>query len=66
MPRRTWILVFGLCATWLVTSAPAAGAHASLRSSDPADGAIVEVAPSAVVLTFTEPPDPAAHGRAHP
>ena len=59
MPRRIWILVFGLCATWLVTSAPAAGAHASLRSSDPADGAIVEVAPSAVVLTFTEPPDPA-------
>ena len=59
MPRRTWILVFGLCATWLVTSAPAAGAHASLRSSDPADGAIVEVAPSALVLTFTEPPDPA-------
>jgi copper transport protein len=58
MPRRTWILVFGLCATWLVTSAPTAGAHASLRSSDPADGAIVDVAPTAVVLTFTEPPDP--------
>jgi copper transport protein len=58
MPRRGAILVFGMFSTWLVASAPAAGAHASLRSSDPADGAIVDVAPSAVILTFTEPPDP--------
>jgi copper transport protein len=58
MSRRALTLVIGLCAIWLVASAPSAGAHASLRSSDPADGAIVDVAPSAVVLTFTEPPDP--------
>jgi copper transport protein len=58
MPRRGAILVFGMFAMWLVASAPAASAHASLRSSDPADGAIVDVAPSAVILTFTEPPDP--------
>jgi len=58
MSRRALILVFGVCAAWLVASAPVAGAHASLRSSDPADGAIVDVAPSAVELTFTEPPDP--------
>ena len=58
MSRRAATLAFGLCAIWLVASAPVAGAHASLRSSDPADGSIVDVAPSAVVLTFTEPPDP--------
>ena len=58
MSRRSLTLVLGLCAIWLVVSAPVAGAHASLRSSDPADGAIVDAAPSAVVLTFTEPPDP--------
>ncbi len=35
-----------------------AGAHASLASSDPADGAVLETAPTAIVLTFTEPVDP--------
>ena len=58
MSRRAVICVFAFCAIWLVASAPAAGAHASLRSSDPADGAILDVAPSAVTLTYTEPPDP--------
>jgi copper transport protein len=58
MSRRTVTLVFALGSIWLVASAPVASAHASLRSSDPADGAIVDVAPAAVILTFTEPPDP--------
>jgi copper transport protein len=58
MSRHASTLVFGLFATWLVASGPAAGAHASLKSSDPVDGAILDVAPSAVLLTFTEPPDP--------
>jgi copper transport protein len=58
MSRRALICIFAFCAIWLMASAPAAGAHASLRSSDPADGAILDVAPTAVILTFTEPPDP--------
>jgi copper transport protein len=58
MSRRALTIVFGLSAIWLLASAPVAGAHASLRSSDPAAGAIVDVAPSAVILAFTEPPDP--------
>jgi copper transport protein len=58
MSRRAAALVLSLSAIWLVASAPVAGAHASLRSSDPADGAILDGAPSAVILTFTEPPDP--------
>jgi copper transport protein len=35
-----------------------ASAHALLLRSTPAEGAIVDRAPSQVVLTFTEPPDP--------
>jgi copper transport protein len=38
--------------------APAAQAHANLESSEPADGAILAIAPERVILTFTEPPDP--------
>ena len=58
MSRRAVICVFAFCAIWLAASAPAAQAHASLRSSDPAADAILDVAPSTVTLTFTEPPDP--------
>ena len=36
----------------------AALAHANLASSDPAEGAALDSAPSKVTLTFTEPPDP--------
>jgi copper transport protein len=38
----------------LLTGAPAS-AHASLVSSDPAEGAVVAVAPERLVLTFNEP-----------
>jgi copper transport protein len=41
----------------LVLAAPAAGAHALLRSSEPAGGASLDQAPQRVTLTFTEPPD---------
>ena len=33
-------------------------AHAQLRASDPADGAVVETAPDRIVLTFNEPVSP--------
>jgi len=36
----------------------AAGAHALIRSSDPADGALLQRAPRQVLITFTEEPDP--------
>jgi copper transport protein len=35
-----------------------ADAHASLASSDPASGAMLDSAPATVTLKFTEPPDP--------
>jgi copper transport protein len=43
---------------WLCLSAPAAGAHALLASSDPAAGATLAASPPQVTLRFTEPPDP--------
>jgi copper transport protein len=54
--RALGALALAVCAVgaW---AAPAA-AHAELRSSDPADGAVLRTAPSQVRLTFTEPPDP--------
>jgi copper transport protein len=45
-----WLLLF---------SAAPAGAHAGLRSSQPAGGSAVEEAPEQVTISFTEPPDPA-------
>lgn len=38
--------------------APAAGAHALLRASTPATGAVLQQSPAAVTLTFTEEPEP--------
>jgi copper transport protein len=55
--RRLALLAL-LAGLWLVATGPAAGAHAQLRSSDPASGATLDRAPQAVVLTFTEAPDP--------
>ena len=48
-----------LAAAMLAVPAGPAGAHALVRSSDPADGALLDAAPGAVLVTFTEPPDPA-------
>lgn len=52
-PRLVAALALALLAL-LVAAAPAQ-AHAELISSDPADGAVVEAAPDAVTLTFTDP-----------
>src|SRR6266536_2536818 len=46
-----------LAGLWLVTTGPAASAHAMLRGSDPAAGASLDRAPGRVTLTFTEAPD---------
>lgn len=43
---------------WSMWSAPAAAAHASLESADPAPGSTLEASPETITLTFTEPPDP--------
>src|SRR4029453_4733599 len=47
-------LVVGIC---LSLAATAAFAHASLESSDPSNGELLERAPDRISLTFTEPPD---------
>ncbi|MEU9454639.1 copper resistance protein CopC [Streptomyces sp. NPDC048277] len=43
-----------LLAALLLASAAPASAHAALRGSDPADGAVLKSAPGSVTLTFTE------------
>ncbi|MEU2420540.1 copper resistance protein CopC [Streptomyces sp. NPDC007851] len=43
-----------LLAALLLGSAAPASAHAALRGSDPADGAVLKSAPASVTLTFTE------------
>jgi copper transport protein len=55
--RRT-VAIALIAGLWLVLTSPAAFAHAVVRSSDPADGAVLEKAPSEVLITFTEAPDP--------
>jgi copper transport protein len=47
-----------VAAVALVALAAPASAHALLRSSDPAAGAVLDSAPATVSATFTEPPDP--------
>jgi len=49
----TWILV--CVAAVLLASAGPATAHSYLRSSTPADGAVLTAPPRVVVLTFTDP-----------
>jgi copper transport protein len=56
-PARRILLVAGLAAAWLVPAASAAQAHAVLRSSDPATGQVLDEAPPAIALSFTEPPE---------
>ena len=52
------VLVVGLAGGLGCLRAPAAWAHAGLRSSDPAAGTVFDVAPTAVRLTFFEVPEP--------
>jgi copper transport protein len=46
-----------LAAGMLVVTAGPASAHAALETSEPADGTTLETAPSAITMSFTEPPD---------
>jgi copper transport protein len=54
--RRALVAVL-LAGVALLLAAPAASAHAVLRSSDPASGASLSKPPQRVTLSFTEPPD---------
>jgi copper transport protein len=58
--RRAAFAVFLLAVAGLLLARPTgpASAHALVRSSDPADGALLQRTPSRVLITFTEPPDP--------
>src|SRR5438093_1983539 len=55
--RRVLVTAAATVALTLAGTATA-WAHANLASSDPANGATLATAPSAIRLTFTEPPDP--------
>lgn len=57
MTRRTLPLLLGLALALVggVVGATAAQAHNVLQSTDPADGAALEVVPDHVTLTFNEP-----------
>jgi copper transport protein len=56
MPRII-LAVLGASLLVVVAGGPAA-AHALLRRSEPASGELLQTAPTKVVITFTEPPDP--------
>jgi len=58
MIRRAAV-VAALVGLGLLLAVPSAYAHALLKSSEPADGSQLQKSPSAVLLTFTEDPDPA-------
>lgn len=54
--RLARLLVIALCG--LLAQVAVASAHATLNSSDPKDGAVVDAAPSFYALTFSEPVSP--------
>lgn len=51
------ILAVALTATLVAISALPSSAHASLKESDPANGALLDEPPKEIRLSFTEPPD---------
>ncbi|MGY4925240.1 copper resistance CopC/CopD family protein [Streptomyces sp. 900105755] len=51
---RALTLLGSLLAALLLASAAPASAHAALRGSDPAEGAVLKSSPASVTLTFTE------------
>jgi methionine-rich copper-binding protein CopC len=57
MVRRFFVSAL-IAAAALVMLTGVAGAHALLKSSVPAAGADLTVAPHQILLAFTEPPDP--------
>ncbi|SEQ82721.1 copper resistance CopC/CopD family protein [Microlunatus flavus] len=60
--RRRLAALLVLAAFLALGTALPADAHAGLASSDPAAGSVLDVAPSAVRLSFTEPVDPVEGG----
>lgn len=52
--QRIVTIALSVMAPAVLTLAPAASAHTSLVSSDPADGSVLQQAPAAVTLTFDE------------
>src|SRR5512133_2788558 len=56
--RGRLALVVAVAGLWLLATGPAAAAHGSLLSSEPAGGSSLERAPAAVTLRFSERPDP--------
>jgi len=56
-PIRRALAVALVAGMWLSLAATTAFAHASLESSDPSNGELLETAPDRISLTFTEPPD---------
>lgn len=49
-----WLLAIGMCALLGIGVAGTASAHAELRSSNPADGASLDMAPEVIRLVFGE------------
>jgi copper transport protein len=56
--RGRAVLLVAVAGLWLLATGPAAAAHGSLLSSEPAGGSSLERAPAAVTLRFSERPDP--------
>jgi copper transport protein len=56
--RGRLALAVAAAGLWLLATGPAAAAHGSLLSSEPAGGSSLERAPAAVTLRFSERPDP--------
>ncbi|MCW2739286.1 copper resistance protein CopC, partial [Nocardioides sp.] len=50
-----WVLLACLSVLLLLGSAAPASAHATLVATDPAEGAVLDVAPQEVTFTFNEP-----------
>jgi copper transport protein len=46
-----------IASVWLAAATTTASAHASLESSDPSNGELLDTSPDHLSLTFTEPPD---------
>ncbi|MGV0837656.1 copper resistance CopC family protein [Mycolicibacterium thermoresistibile] len=55
LPARILGALAGILTLLAVAGAPVASAHATLMSTDPADGAVLDEAPQRVAATFNEP-----------
>jgi copper transport protein len=56
--RGRLAVLAAVAGAWVLATGPAAAAHGSLRSSEPAGGSSLERAPATVTLRFSERPDP--------